>query len=89
MSVTGQVLVLVLLFPAVGLMLFALTVLEERMPGTPADRSPRQAPHRAPRERARHADGGPAGQRRATVHRLAERRGRPGAAGGEARRRAG
>ena len=43
----GEALVLVLCFPVAGLLLFALTVIEERLPGEPPCAHP---PHEAGRE---------------------------------------
>jgi hypothetical protein len=42
MSLTAQILVLVLSFPAAGLLLYVLTIEEMRMLGDPAGRKPRQ-----------------------------------------------
>jgi hypothetical protein len=82
MSVLGQILVLVLTFPAVGLMIYALTVIEERISGGPGRGEPARG---EPRERTRDADrgGDPAGT---LVRWPADRPGQgdvPAAGGGE------
>jgi hypothetical protein len=65
MSVTVQFLVLVLSFPAAGLLLYFLTVVEMRLLGDPADRKRR--------ERARHAGGRTAPGQQALILSLARR----------------
>lgn len=59
-----QDLVLAFGFPVVGLLLFALTVVEQRLPGGPARPAPREQPPRAARRaaaprRAARSRGGP------------------------------